>query len=111
MGRFVKGEVVKIPFLFTDFSQFKRRPALVVSVLSEHNDLILCMITSQNTRDRDAIPLDSVDFAYGGLPRAGNIRPNRLFTVEETRVLGSAGHLAPAKLQAVTDKLVEILHR
>jgi mRNA interferase MazF len=109
VGRFVKGEVVKIPFPFTDFSQFKRRPALVVSVLNEHNDLILCMITSRNTRDRDAIPLDNFDFAHGGLPRAGTIRPNRLFTVEETRVLGSAGHLLPAKLQAVIDKLVEIV--
>ena len=46
MARFVKGDVVVVPFPFSDLSQAKRRPALVISVL-EGDDLILCQITSQ----------------------------------------------------------------
>jgi len=45
MARFVKGDVVVIPFPFSDLSQAKRRPALVLAEL-EGNDRILCQITS-----------------------------------------------------------------
>ena len=45
MAKFIKGDVVVIPFPFSDLSQSKRRPALVVVSL-EGDDAILCQITS-----------------------------------------------------------------
>ena len=74
MGRFVKGEVVVMPFPFSDLSRAKRRPALVLAEL-EGEDRILCQITSQPVRDRDAISLAEVDFEVGGLRQA---RPSLL---------------------------------
>ena len=53
MAKFVKGDVVVVPFPFSDLTQAKRRPALVVSTL-EGDDLILCQITSQYVRDNYA---------------------------------------------------------
>ncbi len=50
MAKFVKGDVVVIPFPFSDLSQSKRRPALVIAEL-EGDDLILCQITSQTILD------------------------------------------------------------
>jgi hypothetical protein len=44
MARFVVGDVVIVPFPFSDLTQTKRRPALVVASLSGE-DLILCQIT------------------------------------------------------------------
>jgi mRNA interferase MazF len=41
MERFVKGDVVVVPFPFSDLTQAKRRPALVIAEL-EGNDSILC---------------------------------------------------------------------
>ncbi|NJK51587.1 MAG: hypothetical protein HC936_00355 [Leptolyngbyaceae cyanobacterium SU_3_3] len=49
MARFVKGEVVIVPFPFSDLTQAKRRPALVVASLTG-DDVILCQVTSQVTR-------------------------------------------------------------
>lgn len=46
MAAFVKGDIVIVPFPFSDLSQSKRRPALVVAKLTG-DDLILCQITSQ----------------------------------------------------------------
>jgi len=46
MERFVKGDVVVVPFPFSDLTRAKRRPALVIAEL-EGDDLILCQITSQ----------------------------------------------------------------
>ena len=50
MGTFVKGDVVVVPFPFSDLTQAKRRPALVLAQLNK-NDLILCQITSQFSND------------------------------------------------------------
>ena len=51
MGRFVKGDVVVIPFPYSDLSAGKKRPALVVPCL-DGDDVILCQITSQIISDR-----------------------------------------------------------
>lgn len=108
MERFVRGDVVVVPFPFTDLTQAKRRPALVVAEL-EGDDLILCQITSQHVRDRYAVPIDENDFEWGSLRRRSNIRPNRIFTADRHIILYKVGHLKREKLDEVIDKIVEIL--
>lgn len=104
----MKGDVVVVPFPFSDLSQAKRRPALVVSELGG-DDLILCQITSQRIRDSYAIPLEDKDFETGGLRQKSNIRPNRLFTADQHIVLYKAGHLRAEKLTEVIRKIIEIV--
>ena len=60
MGKFIKGEVVVVPFPFTDLSTAKRRPALVLAEL-QGDDVVLCQITSNSLRDTYALQLDIVD--------------------------------------------------
>jgi len=72
MARFVKGDVVVVPFPFSDLSQAKRRPALVLTNL-EGDDLILCQITSQQVKDQYAIKLDQEDFETAGLTKESTI--------------------------------------
>jgi mRNA interferase MazF len=50
-----------VPFPFSDLTEAKRRPALVLAEL-DGDDRILCQITSQQFRDRYAIPTDESDF-------------------------------------------------
>ena len=73
MARFVKGDVVVVPFPFSDLTQAKRRPALVISAL-EGDDLILCQITSQSVKDNHAIFLEDKNFAAGNLKQPSNVR-------------------------------------
>jgi mRNA interferase MazF len=37
MGTFVKGDVIVVPFPFSDLTQVKRRPALVLAQLNKNN--------------------------------------------------------------------------
>jgi mRNA interferase MazF len=76
VAKFVKGDVVVIPFPFSDLTQAKRRPALVVSVL-KGDDLILCQVTSQFVKDSYAISIEGKDFEEGGLKQKqkSNVRP------------------------------------
>ena len=108
MGKFVKGDVVVIPFPFSDLSQSKRRPALVVAPL-EGNDAILCQITSKAIKDKYAISIDEADFESGGLRQAGNIRPNRLFTADNRIILYLVGVIKKDKLTQAIEKVVEII--
>ncbi|MHB1404642.1 MAG: type II toxin-antitoxin system PemK/MazF family toxin [Desulfitobacteriaceae bacterium] len=106
MGQFVKGDVVVIPFPFSDLSSSKRRPALVLAGL-RGNDIILCQITSKEIHDDYAIPLLTREFQEGNLNQDSNIRPNRLFTADESIVISKAGTISNHKIGMVIDKLIE----
>ena len=54
MARFVSGDVVVVPFPFTDLASAKIRPALVLAALTR-GDLILCQITSQAAGHPEAV--------------------------------------------------------
>ncbi len=108
MARFVKGDVIVVPFPFSDLTQAKRRPALVLAEL-EGDDRILCQITSQQVKDRYAMELDDSDFEVGSLRQKSNIRPNRLFTCDIRIILYQVGHLQPDKVDQVIERAVEIL--
>ena len=107
MGQFVKGDVVVVPFPFSDLSQAKRRPALVVAELSGE-DLILCLITSRWIQDEYAVSLQDKDFSKGKLPKNSYIRPNRLFTSHQKLILSVAGSINQQKLAEVEQKLIHI---
>jgi mRNA interferase MazF len=109
MGRFVKGDVVVLPFPFSDLSASKRRPALVVASLKTHDDVILCMITSKKTGDNSAVAVTDADFEKGGLRQDSNVRPNRLFTAESSIILSTAGRLSRVKIDEVVQAIIHIL--
>jgi len=110
METFIKGDVVIVPFPFSDLTKTKRRPAFVVTNLTG-DDLILCQITSQNTTDSYAITITNEDFITGGLNQNSNIRPNKLFTAANQLILYKAGELKPEKTQAVIAKIINILRQ
>lgn len=108
MEKFIKGDVVIVPFPFSDMSDTKRRPALVVADLNG-DDYILCQITTRDIKDRYSVAVNSSDFSTGSLKYSSNIRPNRLFTFDGNIIDYIAGHLRQEKVEEVVDKIVEIL--
>ena len=109
MGRFVKGDVVVVPFPFSDLSSTKRRPALVAAAVGTGDDVVLCQITSRTVADNFSVHIAESDFATGGLRRKSNVRPNRLFTADSKIILYRTGQLSIRKMQAVTAKIIEII--
>lgn len=104
MGKPVTGEVVVLPLPQTDLSPGKRRPALVVADLPG-DDVILCQITSQARTDGFEVPLRANDFAQGRLQTDSFIRSHRLFTVDQAKILYSAGRVNAIKLAEVRAKI------
>lgn len=108
MGGFVKGDVVVIPFPFSDLSDTKKRPALVVASLTG-DDVILCQITTQVHADSYSIALSRQDFETGNLHHDSYIRPNHLFTAEESIIVKQAGRVKSKKMELVVDRIIGII--
>ena len=110
MGKFMKGDIVVIPFPFYDLSGSKRRPALVLADL-DGNDVILCQITSVARNDDYAVSIDTADFESGTLPVKSVVRSNKIFTADRSLILYSACRLKPDKMQEVTATIIAILEK
>ena len=110
MAEFVKGDVVVVPFPFSDLTHAKRRPALVVAEF-DGDDLLLCQITSQRIRDSYAVAIDEGDFEVGSLRQRSHVRPNRLFTADRQIILYRAGRLKLEKLKEVIDRIISALRQ
>ena len=108
MGKFMKGDVVVIPFPFSDLSGSKRRPALVLADLGG-DDVILCQITSVARNDKYAVPIDTSDTETGALPAKNFVRPCKIFTASRHLILYSTCRLKPEKVQSITDVIIGIL--
>lgn len=110
MEKSIKGDIVVVPFPFSDLTQAKKRPALVIAGL-KGDDVILCQITSQWIKDEYAIPIDENDFAEGTLKQRSHIRPNRIFTADRSIILYKAGRLKQNKIDVVVETIIDILRQ
>lgn len=102
------GEVVLVPFPFSDLSQSKLRPAVCLADAGQ-GDWILCQITSSPYGDPRAIALDMSNFTAGGLLVASYVRPGKLFTASASLVVRSVGTLSPGSLARTLSAVVGIL--
>ena len=110
MEGFVKGDIVVLPFPYTDLSTTKKRPALIVATLMGEN-IILAQITTKERDDKDALTLKKSDFSSGMLKTDSYITPSILFTAESFSVDYKAGKLKSEKIKEVEKKLIEIFTR
>jgi mRNA interferase MazF len=104
------GEVVLVPFPFSDLSQSKVRPAVCLTDAGR-GDWVLCQITSSPYGDPAAVPLDAPDFASGGLLVASFARPGKLFTAHAGLMARSVGVLTPAAFARLLSAVVSLLQR
>ena len=104
----IKGDVVVVPFPYSDLSNAQKRPALVIADLNG-DDIILCQIISQYLIDDYAISLNNSDFNYGSLNKVSNIRPNRIFTADKHIILKRVGNVKYEVFRHVADRIIDII--
>ena len=97
-----------VPFPFSNLSQVKLRPALVLADAGQ-DDWILCQITSNPYADPRAVRLVNSDFSLGSLARESFVRPGKLFTAHRSLVARPVGQIAAAKLAETRKVLIRLL--
>src|SRR6266480_3915811 len=109
---FKQGDIVLVPFPFTDLSAIKQRPALVISpdrLNDARPDLVVVAITSQipAALGEDDVRLADAELAACGLPRPSVVKLGKIFTIHQGLIRKKLGHLPQGTLGEIRRKLVE----
>ena len=102
-----KGDVVLIPFPFTNLSTTKVRPAVVLSSSLYHTtepDLILGALTSRLAAASASVDYILVDWRAANLLYPSAFKP-LVFTLEPSSVLYKIGQLSNRDLMEVEERL------
>ena len=103
-------EVILVPFPFSDLTNNKKRPALVLAAITEREELICMMLTSSKLIDpKFDVPIRNLDQA--GLPKQTIARISRLFTLKTSLVVKKIGKLECEEFDLIVDKLVELIRQ
>lgn len=102
------GKVVLVPFPFSDLSQSKLRPAIVLADAGRE-DWILCQVTSKPYGDAQAILLNDSGFESGSLRVESYMRPGKLFTAHRTLIVSEAGRLKETTFNQIIAAIVALL--
>ena len=106
------GDVVLVPFPFTDQQATKKRPAVVVSSNSYNargRDVILMAVTSRLIRPAEAVgEFLLADWKRAGLPKPSLVKPV-LTTLEPSLIIRTLGSLGDADLADVRATPQQIL--
>ena len=110
MPTFRQGDVIKVPFPYTDRSTRRSRPALVVSkedLEDLHGLLWVVMITSAENRGwPEDVPVTNLQMA--GLPVPSLIRSAKIATIEAADA-SKLGRLSAAQFKQVSRNLVRAI--
>ena len=102
------GGVVLVHFPFSDLSQTKLPPAVVLADAGR-GDWILCQVTSKPYGDTRAIKMEDTGFATGSLRVLSYARPGKLFTANRDLIVSEVATLKSQSLKQVVDVVVGLL--
>ena len=108
MERFVSGNLVVIDFPFSDLTELKRRPSLVLKNISG-NDFILCQITSNSYHQHEEVIITNNDLSEGKLRKFSYVRFTKLFTLDKSLIRYKLGKVNSNKLSEILNRLHEYL--
>ncbi len=97
-----KGDIVLIPFPFTDLSGSKLRPAVILASIKL--DVTVCFITSQSQR----VELTDVHIKpnlANGLKLESIVRTSKIATLDKSLAKGLLGNLSSHELSQIDQSL------
>ncbi len=83
------GQLLLIPFPYSDISSIKKRPVLALTRQDRHGDFIALRITT--VMQKDGLALDDQSLAQGALPKPSWIRMDKVFTLSSGSVVRDIG--------------------
>ena len=103
-----RGDIVLIPFPFTNLSGQKIRPGLIVSSSPSDNDVIVVFITSNTKlRIKDIIPV--LPSSQNGIKVSSGIVCSKIATLDRNNILGKIGLIESVLQNKVDTSLKKVL--
>lgn len=114
MTTFNRGDVVLIPFPFTDLSTVKQRPALIISSLNfnnSHDDVIAMAITSQIPKaiaEEDYL-LSREEMELANLPKPSIVKTGKIVTINKVLIRKKLGGLPATTIDKIKTRFQNFL--
>lgn len=109
-----RGDIVLVPFPFTDLAAEKLRPAVIVSPDPQESDIVIAFISS--IVPSGELPMADFllapnypDFPQTGLKKASVFKMKKLLTIEKTKIIRRLGKVSPAIQKELDRRLKEAL--
>jgi len=100
---FERGDLLLVPFPFTDLSAAKRRPVLALTAPYGYGDFVALPVTSR-PQSAHGVPLTRADLMRGSLPTASWIRTDRIVTLNASLVVKSIGRVSEEAVGAAVQR-------
>ena len=107
-----QGEIVVVPFPFSDLSSVRQRPVLILSKNEDNeksDDVITCGITSNLRNAKCSVLIDNVDLEKGNIPAKSRIKIDKLFTLDKNIVKKKVAKLNKATLLRVKEEFYKLI--
>ena len=101
-----KGDIILLPFPFTDLSGNKLRPAIIL--ISTEEDVTVCFLTTQ-LHLQSKYDLLINPSPYNGLKKESLIRINKFATIDKQLIVGRLGSLEERYYSHLNMSLIKIL--
>ena len=115
LGNYQRSDILLVPFPFTDLSQQKTRPSVVISSASYNtrmSDLILVAISSKTVSIDPAfdllIPSSHLLFAATGLRTSSVIKAAKIVTIDQGMIYRKLGSLPTDLMIRLEQRLLAI---
>jgi mRNA interferase MazF len=111
MTAYKRGDIVLVPFPFSDQTTAKKRPAVVISSSSYNTiskDIIIMAVTSQTEKPFDIGPCLIRDWETANLLKPSAIKP-AVSSIEQALVIRKLGQLSADDLGSLNAALKELL--
>lgn len=114
MTPYKQGDIVLIPFPFTDLTAIKRRPAVITSserFNKKYNDVIVLAITSQipERLSEEDILLSPQEQKEAGLPKTSLVKVGKIVTIDQRLIRKKLGTLSFTTFKKLTNALDQIV--
>ena len=99
--RLKRGDIVLVPFPFTDLTAKKLRPAIIISSNPQELDVVITFISSiappgELSATDFLLTADHPDFTKTGLKKASVFKMRKLLTIERAKIVRRLGEVSPA---------------
>lgn len=100
-----KGDLILIPFPFTDLTGNKLRPAVIL--VDSSKDITVCFITTQ-LKWKEHTDIELFPSKVNGIKKHSLIRLSKIATIDKSLALGKLGELDNIEIKELNAKLKDL---
>jgi mRNA interferase MazF len=105
---FKPGDIVGLPYPFSDLTSRKKRPVLILTRADYRGDFMGLAITSVVTED-NSVSIENSDMKDGFLPKKSWIRYDKIFTLSTSTVVRRYGSIKEDVFSEVINGLCQYI--